>query len=120
MLYLAGHIPLDENGTLVVGRLGENISLEEGKLAAKLVGLGLISTLKNNLGDLDKVKKIVKITGFVNSTSDFSSHHLVMNGCSDLMGEVFQEAGVHSRSAIGTGVLPLGIPIEIEAIVELT
>jgi len=120
LLYLAGHIPINAQGSLVVGRLGENMSLEEGKEAAKLAGLGMISTLKSNLGDLDKVRRIVKVQGFVNSVSNFTSHHLVMNGCSDLLGEVFGDPiGVHARSALGTGTLPLGIPVEVEAIVEI-
>ena len=121
LLYLAGHLPFNAQGSLVVGRLGENKSLEEGREAAKLAALGIISTLKSNLGDLDKVRRIVKIQGFVNSTGDFTSHHLVINGCSDLLGEVFGDpVGVHARSAIGTGILPLGVPVEIEAIVEVS
>lgn len=88
--------------------------------AARQVGLNLIATLKNELGDLDRVKSIVKLFGIVQSTDEFKEHHLVMNGVSDLLREVFGEIGVHSRSAIGTNSLPLDISVEVEAIVEVT
>ena len=119
VIYIAGHLPIKENNELVVGRLGENMNVDEGKHAARLAGIQLISTMKLAVGDLDKIKRIVKIFGVVNSTNDFQKQADVMNGCSDLFGDVFGEKGIHSRTSIGTSVLPLGIPIEIEAIIEV-
>jgi enamine deaminase RidA (YjgF/YER057c/UK114 family) len=106
---------------MVVGRLGENMTVEQGQEAARFAGLQMLSTLKVAVGDLDKVKKIVKLVGFVNSTNDFTMQANVMNGCSDLMGEVFGlEIGRHARSSLGTNVLPLGVAVEIEAVVEVS
>lgn len=103
----------------MTGRLGESVTVEEGQEAARVAGIQLLSTIRYALGDLDRVSKILKLTGFVNSTRDFNKHHLVMNGCSDLIGEAFgREVGTHARSAIGTSILPLDVPVEIEAIVE--
>mmetsp|Transcript_37526 Transcript_37526/g.107865 ORF Transcript_37526/g.107865 Transcript_37526/m.107865 type:complete len:183 (-) Transcript_37526:40-588(-) len=121
MMFLSGHLPFHVDGeTLTKGRIGEDgRDVEFGYQAARLVGMGLISTLKGELGDLDRIEKIVKIFGIVNSTSDFQEQHLVMNGCSDLIMEVFgKEIGFHARSAIGTNTLPLGVSVEIEAIVQ--
>jgi enamine deaminase RidA (YjgF/YER057c/UK114 family) len=95
------------------------VSQEQAYSAAKLVGLSIIATLKKNLGDLDKVKRVVKLVGFVNCVDGFASQPAVVNGCSDLMGEVFGERGIHARSAVGTNALPLNVPVEIEAIVEV-
>ena len=121
MIYLSGHLPQPSVGSLILGRLGENMNIEEGQHAAKLAGLQLISTLKEACGgDLDRIRKIIKITGFVNSASSFTSQPAVINGCSDLLGQVFgTDIGKHARSAVGVNVLPLGVPVEIEAIVEV-
>ena len=121
LVYLAGHLPQPVVGKLYSGRLGENMTIEQGQEAAKLCGIQLLATLKAATnGDLDKVKKIIKLTGFINSTNDFTSQHLVLNGCSNFFYEVFgNEIGQHARSAIGTNTLPLDVPIEIEAIVEI-
>lgn len=101
--------------------MGKDVSVEEGYEAAKTAGLNLLATLKHNVGDLDKIKRVVKLTGFVNCVDGFSQQPAVINGCSDLMLKVFGEkAGAHTRSAIGTNSLPLGVPVEVEAIVELT
>ncbi len=120
-IYLSGHLPIPLTGPMMLGRLGETLSIEDGQKAAKLTALQIISTLKAACGgDLDKVRKIVKITGFVNSASDFTSQPSVINGCSDMLGEIFGvEIGKHARSAVGVNVLPLGVPVEIEAIVEV-
>lgn len=120
MIYLAGHLPQQHDGTLILGRLGENVSIEQGQHAARVATLNMLATLKSAIGDLDKIRKIVKVTGFVNSTSDFTSQPAVLNGCSDLFGEIFGvEIGRHSRSALGVNTLPLGVAVEIEAIVEV-
>ncbi|KAJ8604156.1 hypothetical protein CTAYLR_008576 [Chrysophaeum taylorii] len=118
LVLLSGHLPA-RGGDLIKGKVGKDISVEDAKEAARLVGLNLISTLKAELGDLDKVAKIQKLDAFVNCTDDFESHPAVVNGCSDLMFEVFGEAGRHSRSAVGANSLPLNVPIEIDAVVQL-
>lgn len=124
MLYLAGHLPLpppSDGRPLLVGRLGENYTIEQGQVAARIAGLQILATIKAAVGDLDKVKKVVKLVGFVNSTNDFSSQAQVMNGCSDLMGAVFGvEVGRHARSSLGANILPFGVPVEIEAIIEVS
>jgi enamine deaminase RidA (YjgF/YER057c/UK114 family) len=122
LLFLSGHLPQIVGEPLITGRLGENMSIEEGQRAARIAGLQLLATAKEACPnkDLDRIKKVIKLTGFVNSTNEFTSQATVMNGCSDLFGEVFGiEVGQHSRSAIGVNVLPLGVPIEIEAVLEL-
>jgi enamine deaminase RidA (YjgF/YER057c/UK114 family) len=106
-------------GGLITGKLGQDLSLEDGYEAARRCGLGLISTLKSQLGQLDRVKQIVKVLGMVNSTPDFKEHPKVINGCSDLLVEVFGEKGKHARSAVGMISLPWGLAVEIEMIVEV-
>mmetsp|Transcript_10870 Transcript_10870/g.20080 ORF Transcript_10870/g.20080 Transcript_10870/m.20080 type:complete len:177 (-) Transcript_10870:218-748(-) len=119
-LFLAGHLPQDSEGGLVKGKVGDTVSVEDAYAAARLTGVNICATLKYALGDLDKVKKIVKLVGFVNCTDTFTQQPAVINGCSDLMGEVFgEERGRHARSAVGTNSLPLGIAVEIEAVVEI-
>ncbi|CAB9522645.1 endoribonuclease L-PSP [Seminavis robusta] len=123
LLFLSGHMPLLEDGTtLITGVCQSDDDINAGYKAARQVGLNLIATLNKELdGDLDRVAQIVKLFGIVQSTPDFKSQHKVLNGCSDLMGQVFgPERGVHSRSAIGTNALPLNLMVEIEAIVEIT
>ena len=117
--YLSGHLPQPAEGALVVGKVGKEVTVEQGYEAAKLVGLNLCATLKANLGDLDRVKRIVKLTGFVNCVDGFTQQPQVVNGCSELFVKIFGDAGAHTRSAVGTNALPLGVPVEIEAIVEL-
>jgi enamine deaminase RidA (YjgF/YER057c/UK114 family) len=123
LVFLAGHLPVPPPSLkrpMVTGRLGENLTLEQGQEAAKFAGLQMLATLIAAVGDLDKVTKVVKIVGFVNSTNDFTQQANVMNGCSDLMGEVFGvEVGRHARSSIATNVLPLGVAVEIEMVVEV-
>ncbi len=107
------------DGPLFVGKVGKELTVEQGYEAAKFVGLNLCATLKHNLGDLDKVKRVVKILGLVNCVDGFTQQPAVINGCSDLFLKVFGEKGQHARSALGTNSLPLGVPVEIEAIFEI-
>ena len=124
MVYLSGHLPIESNGNLITGRLGDKdggLSIEEGKHAAEMAGLNLLASLRHACnGDLDKVVKVVKVVGFVNSHSTFTGQAQVINGCSDLIVNVFgEDIGRHARAALGTSVLPLGVPVEIEAIVQI-
>lgn len=119
MLYVSGQGPIRMDGSKIMGRVGENMTLEEGYVAAKQVGLTMLSTIKSEIGDLDKIKRLVKTLGMVNCTPDFKSQPQVINGYSDLMGEVFgKDNGIGARSAVGM-MLPGGIAVEIEAIFEL-
>lgn len=119
MLYVSGQGPMKSDGTLIIGRVGDNLSLEEGKLAARQAGLAMLSTIKNQIGDLNKIKRIVKVLGMVNSTADFGQHPAVINGFSELMADVFgPENGIGVRSAVGM-FLPMNIAVEIEASFEL-
>lgn len=118
-LYVSGQAPINKNGSLMQGRVGDNISLEDGKIAARQVGLTMLSTIQTHFGDLNKIKRLVKVFGMVNCTPDFQKQPLVINGFSELMAEVFgKENGIGVRSAVGM-MLPDGIPVEIEAIFEL-
>lgn len=118
--YLSGHGPFLDDGSLLKGRLGEDMTLEQGQAAARQVGLNLLATLKEQLGSLDKVGKLVKSLALVNCTSDFHDHPAVVNGFSNLFAEVFgEEVGIGARSAMGTNSLPGNIPVEIEIIVEI-
>ena len=119
-LYLSGHGPVKNNGTLITGRVGDTLDIEEGKNAAQQVGLTILSTIVSNLGSLDKVKRVIKVLGMVNCTPDFEKHPYVINGCSELFKKVWgEENGVGVRSAVGMGSLPGNIPVEIEALFEL-
>lgn len=119
-LYLSGHGPVQNDKSLIIGRIGESISQEDGKLAARQVGLTILSTIKTNLGSLDKVKRIIKVLGMVNCTPDFEKHPYIINGCSELFAQVWgEENGIGTRSAVGFGSLPDNIPVEIEALMEL-
>ncbi len=119
-LYVSGHGTVREDGTLIVGRVGDTLNDEEGKLAARQVGLSILSTIKTNLGTLNKVKRVIKVLGMVNCTSDFEKHPFIINGCSELFREVWgEDNGVGVRSAVGMGSLPGNIPVEIEALFEL-
>jgi enamine deaminase RidA (YjgF/YER057c/UK114 family) len=119
-LYLSGHGPVNDDRSLIIGRIGAGMSQEEGKLAARQVGLTMLSTIKANLGSLDKVKRVIKVLGMVNCSSDFEKHPFIINGCSELFAEVWgTEHGIGVRSAVGFGSLPDNIPVEIEALFEL-
>jgi enamine deaminase RidA (YjgF/YER057c/UK114 family) len=120
MAYLSGHGPLRSDKTLVTGRLGLDMDVEAGYDAARLTGLGILSTLRGHLGSLDKVRRLVKLLGLVRCTDGFTQQPAVINGCSELFRDVFGEhAGVAARSAVGTNALPGGIAVEIEAIFEV-
>ncbi len=119
LLYVSGHGPYRTDGTLITGRLGENMEVEAGQAAARQTGLAILATLRSHLGSLDKVVQLVKSLGMVNSTPHFHDHPKVINGYSDLMKEVFGEAGVGTRSAIGMVALPGGIAVEIEAVFQV-
>jgi len=116
--FLSGHIS-KKNGQVWAGQLGKNIQTEEGKAAARAVAIDLLGTLHAAVGDLNKVKRIVKVMSLVNSTADFTEQHLVTNGCSELLGQVFGDLGVHARSAFGVAQLPMGACVEIELIAEV-
>jgi len=120
MLYVSGHGPIKADGKFIEGRVGAELTPEQGKEAARAVGLAVLSTVRHTLGSLDKVKRLVKTLGMVSCTSDFKSHPQVINGFSELMAEVFgEDAGVGARSAVGMGSLPGNIPVEIECIFEV-
>ncbi len=119
LVFLAGHGPQKADGTWMQGKVGRDMSLEEGNKAARLTGINMLNSLKAEIGDLNKVKRIVKVLGMVNSDESFTDQPKVMNGFSDLMVEVFGERGRHARSAVGMAQLPFGIPVEIEMIVEV-
>ena len=119
LLFLSGHIPDEVAGIKTRGKVGSQLSVDEGKEAARLTAISLLATLKAYVGDLNKVKRIVKVFGMVNAETSFTQHPTVINGCSDLMVEVFGEKGKHARSAVGMGSLPLDAAVEIEMIVEL-
>ena len=119
LIYLSGHGPDKPGGGLITGKVGRELTLEQAQEAARLVGISLLSTLKNETGNLDKVKRIVKVTGFVNAEPNFEKQPQVMNGFSDLMVQVFGEKGKHGRSSVGVASLPSNIPVEIEMIVEV-
>ncbi len=119
-LYVSGHGPINNDGSLMKGRVGNDVNEEEGKLAAQQVGLAILATIKSNLGSLDKVKRVIKVLGMVNCTPEFENHPYVINGCSELFKKVWgEDNGVGTRSAVGMGSLPGNISVEIEAMFEL-
>ena len=118
LVFLSGHIA-KKDGKPWVGQLGLTMTTEEGKAAARAVAIDLLGTLNAAVGSLDRVKRIVKVMSLVNSTSTFTEHHLVTNGCSELLGELFGPAGAHARSAFGVAQIPLGACVEIELIAEV-
>jgi enamine deaminase RidA (YjgF/YER057c/UK114 family) len=119
LLFLAGKGPSNPDGSVPKGKVGRDVSTEEGYRHARSVGLVLLAVMKDNLGSLDRVRRVVKVLGMVNSAPEFSEQPSVINGCSDLFVEVFGEKGRHARSAVGMGALPGGITVEIEVIVEV-
>ena len=120
LLYISGQISIDENGKLIRGKIGKELTTDEGYDAAKRCGLSIVSQVKNACnGDLSKVKSCIKLTGFVNSTDDFIEQPKVINGASDLISLIFGDAGMHTRAAISTNSLPLGVSVEVDAIFEL-
>ena len=117
LLFISGQVSAGPNG-LVTGRLGENMTLEEGQTAARICAINLIAQMQAALGDLERVKRVVKLGGFVNAAGDFIDIPKIINGCSDLMVEAFGDKGKHARSAVACPVLPMGAAVEVDAIVE--
>ena len=118
LVYLSGHIAR-RDGKAWVGQLGRDMTTVDGRQAARAVAIDLLGTLHAAIGDLNKVERIVRVTSLVNSTGDYTEHHLVTNGCSELLGEVYAERGAHARSAYGVAQLPLGACVEIELIAQV-
>jgi len=119
LLFLAGHIPRDAASELMTGKVGVSVSIAEAQEAARQTGLALLATLRQELGSLDRVSRIVRVEGFVNCPTDFTQQSSVINGCSDLLIEIFGDAGRHARMAVGAGSLPLDCTVEIAMIVEV-
>ncbi|GGA87449.1 RidA family protein [Puia dinghuensis] len=116
-LYLSGHGPVQDDQSLIIGRIGRELDIEQGKLAARQVGLTMLSTIHTHLGGLDRIKRVVKIFGMVNCTPEFERHPYVINGCSELFASIWgKDNGIGVRSAVGFGSLPDNIPVEIEAV----
>jgi enamine deaminase RidA (YjgF/YER057c/UK114 family) len=119
LLFISGQISKAGDGTLVTGKLGDTVSLEQGRAAARLCGLNILAQAKSALGDLDRIRRCIKLTGFVSCVPAFRDQPAVVNGCSDLLVEVLGEAGRHTRSAVGAPSLPLDVCVEVEAIFEI-
>ncbi len=119
LLYLSGQGPRRPDGSIPVGRLGLNYSVEQGYADARQIGLQILATVRKAVGSLDRIESVVKLLGMVNAEPDFGQHPKVINGCSDLLVEVLGERGKHARSAVGMGSLPNGMPVEIEAIIQV-
>ncbi|MBX9781982.1 MAG: RidA family protein [Chitinophagaceae bacterium] len=119
LIFLSGHGPTKADGSNITGKVGKDLTIEQGYEAAKVTGLSLLATLKDALGDLSKVKRIVKVNGYVNCLPDFTDHPKVINGCSDLMALIFGDKGKHARAAMGMVALPSNIAVEIEMVVEV-
>jgi enamine deaminase RidA (YjgF/YER057c/UK114 family) len=119
LLYISGQVSFGEDGQLIKGRLGEDLDLEAGTAAARRCGINLLAQMKAALGSLDRVERVVKLGAFISSAADFTDQPKVANGASELMQDVFGEAGRHARSAVGVPVLPLGAAVEVDAIVAV-
>ena len=113
-VYVSGHGTVKDDGSLIIGRIGTDLTMEEGKIAARQVGLAILSTLKQNLGSLNKISRVIKVLGMVNCVPEFERHPFVINGCSELFAQVWgEDNGIGVRSAVGMGSLPDNIPVEI-------
>jgi enamine deaminase RidA (YjgF/YER057c/UK114 family) len=120
LAYTSGHVSIRPDGSRILGKVGDDLTLEDGQVAARCAGLCILTTLRAGLGSLDRVRRVVKTLGFVNAAPDFKDHPAVINGCSELFKQVFgDDAGVGARSALGAGSLPLGTAVEVEAIFEI-
>ena len=119
LVFLSGHGPFNKGGSLITGKVGLELTVEEGYQAARRVAIGLLGSLKAEIGDLDRVKRVLKLLGMVNCAPDFTDQPKVINGASDFLVEVFGDKGKHARSAVGMNALPMNIAVEIEMIVEV-
>jgi enamine deaminase RidA (YjgF/YER057c/UK114 family) len=119
LVYVSGQVPVLDGKPSHLGHLGDNVDLEDGRAAARTCAVNVLAALKAELGELSRVRRVVKVTGFVASTPDFTDHPKVINAASELFGDAFGDAGRHARAAIGVAALPLGVPVEVEAIVEV-
>ena len=120
LIYVSGHVSIRDDGSFITGKLGKDISDEDGKIAARQCGLAMLTSLKNHLGDLSKIKRVIKLLGMVNATPEYEKHPLVINGCSELFAELWgQDNGIGARSAVGMGSLPGNVAVEIEGIFEI-
>lgn len=119
LVFTSGHGPQRDDGSWITGKVGTDLTVEEGAQAARRTAIGLLATLRAELGSFDRVTRIVKVLGMVNCPSDFTDHPAVINGCSDLLAAVFGDAGRHARSAVGVASLPMGLAVEIELIAEV-
>lgn len=119
LIFLAGHGPTGADGVTIIGKVGSDLSIEEGYQAARTTAISLLATLQQAIGSLNKVKRIVKVNGYVNCGSDFTQHPKVINGCSDLLVQVFGEKAKHARAAMGMNSLPNNMAVEIEMVVEV-
>ena len=119
LVYVSGQVPVLDGKPSHLGHLGDNVDLEDGRAAARTCAVNVLAALKAELGELSRVRRVVKVTGFVASTPGFTDMPKVVNAASELFGEVFGDAGRHARAAVGVAALPLGVPVEVEAIVEV-
>ena len=119
LVYVSGQVPMVDGKPGHLGHLGDDVDLEDGRAAARTCAVNVLAALKAELGELSRVRRVVKVTGFVASTPDFTDHPKVINAASELFGDAFGDAGRHARAAIGVAALPLGAPVEVEAIVEV-
>jgi enamine deaminase RidA (YjgF/YER057c/UK114 family) len=119
LVYVSGQVPMVDGKPSHLGHLGDDVDLEAGRAAARTCAVNVLAALKAELGELSGVRRVVKVTGFVASTADFTDHPKVVNAASELFGDVFGDAGRHARAAVGVAALPLGVPVEVEAIVEV-
>jgi enamine deaminase RidA (YjgF/YER057c/UK114 family) len=119
LVYVSGQVPVLDGKPSHLGHLGDNVDPEDGRAAARTCAVNVLAALKAELGELSRVRRVVKVTGFVASTPDFTDHPKVINAASELFGDAFGDAGRHARAAIGVAALPLGVPVEVEAIVEV-
>ena len=118
-LYVSGHVSINTDGSYIAGKLGKDLNEEQGKVAARQCGLAILSSIKEKLGSIDKIKRVIKILGMVNAVPEFEKHPVVVNGCSELFAQLWGEDGIGVRSAVGMGSLPNNVAVEIEALFEI-
>lgn len=119
LIYVSGHVSVNTDGSYITGKLGDDVSDEVGQMAARQCGLAMLTSLKKHLGDLDRIGRVIKLLGMVNSTSDYTRHPIIINGCSALFADLWGEDGIGVRSAVGMGSLPGDVAVEVEGIFEL-